>query len=290
MILSILLFSILIYGFLFGLSYALISLGFTLVFGVSKILNLTYGALFMTTSYMIYLFAEIYSINLLASIAISILITILVGLAIFLVLSKFVIDPMVFMVSMLLFALLLQYLFSYFFGGQVGLIIPGAFPNSSISVLGVSVELSLIASAVISILLIAFVWLWIDRSSQGRKIRATSEDIEVAELFGVNTLRVNIIILMISILLISIAAILLVPSQVVTPTMWIDPFVIAFAVSIIGGLGKFKWVIPSAFIISFSQIASQYLIPYNVSDLVSFLIVIVFIIVLPNGIGGARHA
>ncbi len=274
---------------MFGLSYALISLGFTLVFGVSKILNLTYGALFMTTSYMIYLFAVSLGINLIVSILISILITILVGISIFLVLARFVVDPMVFMVSMLLFALLLQYFYSYSFGGQVGLLIPGVFSSSSISLAGVSVNISLIASAIISVILIVFVWVWIDRSSQGRKIRATSEDPEVAELFGVNTLRINLTILIISIVLISIAAVLLVPSEVVTPTMWINPFVIAFAVSIIGGLGKFKWVIPSAFIISFSEIAAQYLIPYNVSDLVSFLLVIAFIIFLPNGIGGAKR-
>ncbi len=281
-------FPIIIYGLLFGLNYALISIGFTLVFGVSKILNLSYGALYMTTAYMIYFFAVMNNLPLIISILISIVITILIGLAIFYTILKFTVNPMIFMVTMLLFALLLQYIYSYLFGGQVGLIIPSLFPNVSIGLFGVSINLSLLASSLISLLLIFLVSFWIYKTSIGRRIRATAEDPEVSELLGINTKQIIIIVLSISILLVSIASILLVPTQEVTPTMWVDPFVIAFAVSIIGGLGKFEWAIPAAFIVSFAEVISQYLIPYNVSDIVAFIIVILFIVVFPNGLGGAR--
>jgi len=281
-------FPIIIYGLLFGLNYALISIGFTLVFGVSKILNLSYGALYMTTAYMIYFFAVMNNLPLIISILISIIITILIGLAIFYTILKFTVNPMIFMVTMLLFALLLQYIYSYLFGGQVGLIIPSLFPDVSIGLFGVSVNLSLLASSLISLLLISLVSFWIYKTSIGRKIRATAEDPEVSELLGINTKQIIIIVLSISILLVSIASILLVPTEEVTPTMWVDPFVIAFAVSIIGGLGKFEWAIPAAFIVSFAEVISQYLIPYNVSDIVAFIIVILFIVVFPNGLGGAR--
>lgn len=281
-------FPIIIYGLLFGLNYALISIGFTLVFGVSKILNLSYGALYMTTAYMIYFFAVMNNLPLIISILISIIITILIGLAIFYTILKFTVNPMIFMVTMLLFALLLQYIYSYLFGGQVGLIIPSLFPDVSIGLFGVSVNISLLASSLISLLLISLVSFWIYKTSIGRKIRATAEDPEVSELLGINTKQIIIIVLSISILLVSIASILLVPTEEVTPTMWVDPFVIAFAVSIIGGLGKFEWAIPAAFIVSFAEVISQYLIPYNVSDIVAFIIVILFIVVFPNGLGGAR--
>ncbi|MGC8672616.1 MAG: branched-chain amino acid ABC transporter permease [Thermoplasmata archaeon] len=281
-------FPIIIYGLLFGLNYALISIGFTLVFGVSKILNLSYGALYMTTAYMIYFFAVMNNLPLIISILISIIITILIGLAIFYTILKFTVNPMIFMVTMLLFALLLQYIYSYLFGGQVGLIIPSLFPDVSIGLFGVSINLSLLASSLISLLLIFLVSFWIYKTSIGRRIRATAEDPEVSELLGINTKQIIIIVLSISILLVSIASILLVPTEEVTPTMWVDPFVIAFAVSIIGGLGKFEWAIPAAFIVSFAEVISQYLIPYNVSDIVAFIIVILFIVVFPNGLGGAR--
>lgn len=282
-------FYIILYGIIFGLNYALLTLGFTLVFGVSKILNLSYGSLYMTTAYFIYFFAVMLSINLFASIVISIAITVAVGLSIFLVMTKFAKDPMIFMIAMLLSALLLQYIYSYFFGGEVGLIIPGIVSNFSISILGVSISQSYILSASVSIILVLAVWIWIDKSSFGRKVRATSEDPETAQLFGINSKRIYVLIFVISTIIVAVAAVLIVPVQVVTPTMWIEPFVIAFAVSIIGGLGKLKWTIPAAFIVSFAQVAVLYAVPYNVSDLTAFIVVIVFIILLPKGIGGGKH-
>jgi branched-chain amino acid transport system permease protein len=279
----------LIYGLLFGFVYALISAGFTLVFGVSKILNLSYGALYMTTAYLIYYFITFLRFPLTGAIVVSILLTVVIGIAIFYFVLRFTKNSNIFMVTMLLFALLLQYLYSYLFGGEVGFIIPGPFPIASFSLAEVSVSYSLFLSAVISIAIVAFAWIWIEKSSFGRKVRATSEDAEVAELLGIDTRKVMMLILVISILFISIAAVLVVPSQEVTPDMWINPFVIAFAVSIIGGLGKFKWVIPSAMIVSFSEVASQYLIHYDVSEIVAFVIVIVFIILFPNGLGGRKN-
>ncbi|MGC8618429.1 MAG: branched-chain amino acid ABC transporter permease [Thermoplasmata archaeon] len=277
-----------IYGLLFGFVYALISAGFTLVFGVSKILNLSYGALYMTTAYLIYFFISSLKLPLTLAILASLVLTVLLGLLIFYFVLRFTRDSNIFMVTMLLFALLLQYLYSYLFGGEVGYIIPGPFPNSSFSLANVSISYSLLWSAVISIVMVTGAWFWIERSSFGRKIRATSEDFEVAEFLGINTRRVVLVVLIISIVFISIASVLVVPSQEVTPDMWINPFVIAFAVSIIGGLGKFKWVIPAAMIVSFSEVASQYTIHYNVSEIVAFVIVIIFLLVFPNGLGGER--
>lgn len=242
----------------------------------------------MTTAYLIYYFITSLKIPLGAAILISVLLTILVGILIFYFVLRFTRNPNIFMVTMLLFALLLQYLYSFFFGGEVGYIIPGPFPNSSFSLASISVSYSLLWSAVLSVVMVAVAWVWIERSPFGRKIRATSEDMEVAELIGINTKKVVLIVLVISIIFISVASVLVVPSQEVTPDMWINPFVIAFAVSIIGGLGKFKWVIPAAMIVSFSEVASQYLIHYNVSEIVAFVIVIIFVILFPNGLGGGK--
>ncbi|MCL5681504.1 MAG: branched-chain amino acid ABC transporter permease [Candidatus Thermoplasmatota archaeon] len=280
---------ILLYGTIFGLNYALLTLGFTLVFGVSKILNLSYGALYMSTAYFIYLFAVMLSINLFVSILIAVVLTVAIGLAIFMIMTKFARDPMIFMIAMLLSALLLQYIYTYFFQGEVGLIIPGVVSNVSLNILGVSVSQSYILSASVSLILVLAVWLWIDRSSFGRKVRATSEDYETAELFGINSKMIYLLIFIISTAIVAIAAVLIVPVQVVTPTMWVEPFVVAFAISIIGGLGKLRWTIPAAFIISFSQVTILYLVPYNISDITAFGVVIIFLILLPKGIGGGKH-
>ncbi len=278
--------SLIIYTLVYGLNYSLIALGFTLVFGVSKLLNLLYGSLYMSAAYMIYLFNTLLHLNLGFSIVFSLLSTVVIGLAFFIFYARFARDQMSFLISMFLSALLLQYVYSYFFGGQSGLAIAGPLPSSSLSLAGVSVPESFVATSLISLVLISALWVWIEKSGYGKEVRAAANDPEVAQAFGIDTMKIAIVIFIISTLLIALASVLLVPSSVVTPTMWLDPFVSAFAVSIVAGLGRFKWVIPAAFILSFSQLLVQLSLPYNLSDIVGFLIMIGVLIAKPSGLGG----
>jgi branched-subunit amino acid ABC-type transport system permease component len=85
--------------------------------------------------------------------------------------------------------------------------------------------------------------------------------------------------------------VLIVPAQEVDPSMWVEPFIIAFVVAVIGGLGKFKWTLPAAFLLSFCQefMAFEYPASASVPDIVAFAVAIAFIIVLPRGFGGLRR-
>ncbi len=281
--------TIAVYGILYGLNYALVSLGFTLVFGVSKVLNLAYGALYMVTAYMVYYFAVELGASVFLSAALAIGVTILVGMAIFVLVSRFAPDPMRFLIATLLSALLLQYLFSYSFGGQVGLIIPGLISTQSVALAGISVNPVYLLSGVVSLVLLVALWVWIERTSHGRTIRAAASDPETAALFGIRPWRVYLLVVTVSSAIIALAAVLLVPAGVVTPTMWVEPFVIAFVVAIVGGLGKFSWALPAAFLISFSQMAVTYLTPFNIQDIVAFVVAIAFVVLRPEGLGGERR-
>lgn len=286
---------IVIYGTLYGGTYALVSLGFTLIFGVSRLLNLVYGALYMVGAYSVYALAvqDGYSIFLAVPIAIAIVVG--VGIVSFLLFVRRNPDPMQFMIGTLLIALFLQYFFSLEFHGYVGYIIPGLLSNQSLLIAGVSVPQLLILAAATSFSLVAALYLWVERTGTGRVLRATASDPETVSLFGISPGRVAFLVVTLSSALIGLAAVLVVPAGgVVTPDMWIEPFVIAFVVAIVGGLGKFLWTLPAAFILSFSQEAVRYgnlTWGNQVSDLIAFAVAIVFILVLPRGIGGVweRH-
>jgi branched-chain amino acid transport system permease protein len=275
-----------IYGLINGATYALISLGFTLLFGVARLLNLVYGALYMVAGYTIYYLTVLNGVSVYLAAPLAIGIVVAVGLAVWLLFVRRAIDPMRFMIGTLLVALFLEYFFSYAFGGQVGYIIPGLVANRSLLIFGVSVGWLSILAAGVSILLVVVLYLWVERSAYGRTLRATAEDPETASLFGISPFRVALLVVVLSSVLIGLAAVLVVPSSEVTPSMWIDPFVIAFVVAIIGGLGKFLWTLPAAFLLSFSQVVASYYIPYDVSDLVAFAVAIGFILAMPRGFGG----
>lgn len=281
---------VIVYGTLFGFTYVLLALGFTLLLGISRVLNLAYGALYMVTAYMIFYFAVEMGYNLVLSTILAGGIAVAVGVAVFLLCTKFAPDPMRFLVVTLLVALLLQYLFSYYFQGQSGYIIPGLLPTKEILLYGVSVSPIYLWTAGITIVVFVALWVWIDWTSYGHTVRAAAEDPETASLFGIRVRTVYLVVVAVSSAIVALAAILIVPAQEVTPTMWVEPFVIAFVVSVIGGLEQFKWTLPAAFLLSFSQFYVEFSYPTSasLSDIVAFLVAIGFIIVLPKGIGGIR--
>ena len=281
---------ILVYGLVDGAIYALISLGFTLIFGVSRLLNLVYGALYMVAGYAIFAFVvqDGLSVYVVAPVAVALVIG--VGVGTFFLFARRNPDPMRFMVGTLLAALFLQYYFSYSFGGQVGYVVPGLLSSGSVLVGGVSVRENSILAAGVSIVLVAVLYFWVERTSSGRILRATAQDPETVSLFGIAPARVALLVVALSSALIGVAAVLVVPTSEVTPTMWTDPFVIAFVVAIVGGLGRFLWTLPAAFLLSFTQEIVQYYTPYNVTDLAAFAVAIAFILVLPRGIGGLWEA
>jgi len=281
---------VIVYGTVFGFTYVLLALGFTLLLGISRVLNLAYGALYMVTAYMIFYFAVEMGYNLVLSTILAGGIAVAVGVAVFLLCTKFAPDPMRFLVVTLLVALLLQYLFSYYFQGQSGYIIPGLLPTKEILLYGVSVSPIYLWTAGITIVVFVALWVWIDWTSYGHTVRAAAEDPETASLFGIRVRTVYLVVVAVSSAIVALAAILIVPAQEVTPTMWVEPFVIAFVVSVIGGLEQFKWTLPAAFLLSFSQFYVEFSYPTSasLSDIVAFLVAIGFIIVLPKGIGGIR--
>jgi branched-subunit amino acid ABC-type transport system permease component len=283
---------ILVYGTVFGLTYVLIALGFTLLFGVSRVLNLSYGALYMVTAYLVYFLAAQLGFDLVVATALAIGFTVAVGVGVFLLCARLAPDPMRFLIVTIFVALLLQYLFEYLYPAGVELV-PGLVPTAGVLVFGVSVSPTYLVSAAVTLVLLVVLWAWIEWSPYGHAVRATAEDPETAALFGIRVRTVYLVVVVVSSLLVAIAAVLIVPAQEATPTMWIEPFVIAFVVAIIGGLGNFKWTIPAAFLLSFTQFTVVFAFPATsgAQDIVAFLVAIGFIIVLPRGIGGiAQHA
>jgi len=281
---------ILVFGTFFGLTYVLIALGFTLLFGISRVLNLTYGALYMVTAYAVYYFASDLGFNLVLAVALAIGLTVALGLASFVLCTRLAPDPMRFLIVTIFIALLLQYLFEYYFPAGVELV-PGLVSTQGVLLLGVSVDPTYIAAGVVTLVLLVLLWAWIEWTPYGHAIRATAEDPETAALFGIRVRSVYLLIVVVSSALVAVAAVLIVPAQEATPTMWIEPFVIAFVVSVIGGLGNFKWTIPAAFLVSFTQFTVVFVYPSTAGaqDIIAFLAAIAFIVALPRGFGGIGH-
>ena len=282
---------ILLTGLINVVGYVLIALGFTLLFGVSRVLNVTYAALYMVTGYVIYYFVAYTSVDLVSATLLAILIATGVGLGIFVLCLKFTPDPMRFLIASLLFAVFLEYLFSTLYG-ETGYIVPGLVTTREFLFFGVSISEVSVLAAGVALVLLAVLWIWIDFTNYGKTIRAAAEDPETASLFGIRVGMVYLVVVAVSSVIIALDASLTVASSEVVPEMWITPFVVAFIVAVIGGLGRFKWTVPAAFLLSFSQSAVNYVFPAyqaELPEIVAFAVAIVFILALPQGLGGILH-
>jgi branched-chain amino acid transport system permease protein len=283
---------ILILGLTRGAVYALVAVGFVLVFSVGGILNLAHGALFMLGAYFTYIFYEFVfgaggTAALFAAILSSIAAVCLVAIFLYLVVFRRNISSVSYvMVISLAVALFVEQLMKLMFGvTSTG--VP-ALMRGSQEVLGVrvlTVELLLLP---ISMTTLGVLWWFLRYTRTGRAIEAVAQNRDGAILVGIDPNTVLAISVLISGGLAGLAGSLISSLVTVTPSIWSFWLVKAFAIAILGGLGSLVGAIVAAFLLSFVEIATTFVITDQFADLVALVVIVSILVLKPSGIMGTR--
>src|SRR2546429_2994896 len=109
--------------------------------------------------------------------------------------------------------------------------------------------------------MLAVVWFVLYRTRLGLAIRATANDLEVANLMGMNVNRVAMATMAISVALASVAGVVVAPVFVVDPFMWLAPLVTMLAIVVLGGLGSLKGSLIRALIIGYVEAITVFAVP-----------------------------
>jgi branched-chain amino acid transport system permease protein len=262
--------------------YCLLALGFSLVFGVAKVMNLAHGGFYMLTAYFIYSL-------LFAGLEIAIPISLILILITSFIVYKLLIEPMQAKgmraaVVTLGLALMLQEGVKLVFGPEfksISYIITGY-----VTILGVRIVSQKLLAAITAIVLVAVLYIFVRRTKQGKAIRAVAQNIEVARLVGINVSRVVMMSMGISALLAGVAAILFAPVYIVSPLEWSILFR-AFPVIILGGLGSLRGMLVASFVIAGIEkiveftIGGGYIVPT-----ITFSLMLIILLVRPSGLFG----
>ncbi|MEJ2251795.1 MAG: branched-chain amino acid ABC transporter permease [Candidatus Lokiarchaeota archaeon] len=277
---------IILFGTIQACVYALLAIGFTLVYGVGGILNLAHGAFYMLAGYFLFWFYRIVGMPFAMLIAL-ILIT-GVGAVIYLTLVKHLQDREIGIV-LITFALgfFIQQFISVIGGTKnhtTATIIPG-----STSLFGVVFETQDLIIIFASLIVVAAIAIFIKKSKLGKSIRAVAQDKEGAMLSGINANRVLLYTFMLSALLAGVAAVLYVPSAAIYTNMGWDMLVNAFAVVVLGGLGSIRGSVIAAFIIGYTQNLVINLISPSLSGVIPLIIIVIVLIVRPQGLFGKKE-
>jgi len=285
--------NIIILGLISSAVYALLSIGFTLVYGVANVINMAHGVLFMLGAYMFYFFGPLgfFELDLIVALILAIIVVGIAGATIYrLMIHPVVEDALASIVVTLGAAMIVQQIIYIVFGGAHRAVPP--FTSGSIIILGVPVTYSKLIALGVSLALIAITAIFIAKAKIGKAMRAVSQDREVAMLMGINTTRLYILTMAMSASLASIAGIFIASSttQVAEPHMWLHPLGMAFAIVILGGLGSIKGTVIGAFIVGYAETAVTTLIPGGsfLRGAVALAIMVAVLLLRPKGLFGKR--
>jgi branched-chain amino acid transport system permease protein len=278
---------ILVSGLINGGVYALLAIGFSLIFGVARIVNIAHTAFYMLAAYALYGMLVVGGVPLVLAIPLAVVAVV----ALSLVCYKLVIEPVrqhesAVLIATIALALIFQESLLVSFGGSF-LGIPNAVEGVT-SILGVRVSYQrLIILLVVAITLIA-TWYLLNRTRLGLAIRAAANDQEIANLMGMNVNRVAMYTVGISVGLAAIAGVVVAPVFVVDPLMWLSPLVTMLAIVVLGGLGSLKGSLIGAFIIGYVEAITVFAVPAGsyLKGAVALSIMVLVLLIRPEGLFG----
>lgn len=280
---------IVVHGLVLSGLYAMLAVGFMLVFGVARILNLAHTAFFMAASYGIYFFYSRLQAGMAVAVLVSAAVVVLGGLLLY----KLFIEPVrereaTVLIATLTLAILLQELMVRLFGGHYRMV-PAAFPGYT-RLLGVRVGHQELATLVLAGLSLAAIWFLLWRTRLGVAIRAAAQDREVATLMGINVNRVATIVMGLGLVLVALAGAAVAPLYTVEPHKWTHPLVIVLAAVVLGGLGSLRGSVLGAVVLGFAEVLVVFLLPGGgyLRTGVALLIMLGVFLVKPEGLFGVR--
>jgi branched-chain amino acid transport system permease protein len=280
---------ILIVGAVSSAIYAMLAVGFTLIFGVARVLNLAHGSFYALGAYGAYVLTSQFKLPLLLAALISIALVVVVGY----VVARFFHGPRrtsllaVLMMSLAVALVVEQALFLTF--GSEYRNVP-AFIDTKFTIGGVNIAGSRLLALGVGAVVIGALWLFIQRTRYGSAILAISQDAEAAQYMGIPSDRIFSIVMGISAALAAAAGILAGPFLTVQPTMWLLPIVKAFAIVVVGGLGSIPGSILAALMLGYAETIVGYTISTSWTEIVSVLATLLMLMFRPTGIFGRRAA
>jgi len=284
----------LINGLSIGSLYALIAIGYTMVYGILRLINFAHGDIFMMAAYFTYFGIAVFFLPWYVTFFITIVLTILLGVGI----ERFAYRPLrnapktSLLISAIGVSFLLENLATYLFSGK-----PQAFPDfplmtTPINFGSLTVQpVSILIPIVTFIIMVGLLFL-INHTKVGMAMRAVSVDYDTAKLMGIKINGVISSTFAIGSGLAAVGAILwCMKYPSVLPLMGVVIGLKCFIAAVIGGIGNVKGAVLGGLILGFSETLMVAFFPAltGYRDAVAFVILIIILLFLPNGILGKKQ-
>ena len=285
------LFNTLISGLSLGSIYALIALGYTMVYGIAKMLNFAHGDVIMVGAYAA--ITAVFSMNLppLVAVLFSVIVCVILGVTIEFLAYRPLrqASPLSVLITAIGVSYLLQNLAQLIFGTE-----QMAFPNTIINLPTIHMGevyidgITLVTLAVTAIIMIGLT-LFIGKTRMGKAMRAVSEDKGAAELMGISVNRTITVTFAIGSALAAVAAVFFGSAYVyIRPTTGSMPGIKAFTAAVFGGIGSIPGAMLGGILLGVIEQMSKAYISTLWADAIVFGVLVVVLVVKPTGLLGKQ--
>ncbi len=278
-------------GFSLGSMYALIAIGYTMVYGVLRLINFAHGDIMMVGAFLGYTFMAVFELSFPVTMLLSITITALLGVF----MDKIAYKPLreAPKISLLITAIgisfFLENAFTVFAGGT-----PRAFPvpeymEKIFDISGVIFSVVSLTVPIVTLVLLAGILYVLYRTKYGMAIRALSFDIKTVNLMGIDANRIIAIVFGLGSALAAVGGIFwAVNYPSVEPMMGVLVGLKAFAAAVVGGIGSVTGAVMGGFIIGFTEVVFIAFWPElgGYKDAFAFILLIFVLLLKPTGIMG----
>lgn len=279
---------ILVFGLINSVSLALMALGFTLVYGISRLPNFAHGALYILAGFVAWVLLRSFNLGYLPSVLIAVAAVALLGMAMY----RFV---LIRIRGMPISEIIASYAIGLFileglrWRGLKGMtftlpvIVPG-----SVEFLGVPVDFQRILVVVIAAAILLGLWGFTRFTKIGLALRGIAQDERAAMMLGIDSDAMATIANGLGSALAAVAAIVLLPLGNIVVEGGYHVLIFAIAVCVVGGLGSWAGAVFASFLIGFAQILTVVYIQSHFQLVVALLAIIVTLIVRPSGLFGRQ--
>lgn len=276
-------------GLSIGAVYALIALGYSLVFGVMRMINLAHCDVMMTGAYAGYICAVYFKMGLVLSIIWAVVICSVVGICI----EKFAFRPlkgvtgMPIMVVAIGVSLFIEYIFMFIFGADVR-VYPSSYMGGVLSLGDTVIPFSRVAVLVASIVIMVLLQIILSKTMAGKAMRAVADDDFAASLCGVDEKATTRMAFVFGSALAAIAGVFYGAMYVIHPLMGTIPGIKAFVAAVVGGIGSVPGAVLGGFCLGMAETFAGTFLHTAFKDVVSYIILIAVLLFRPGGIAGSK--
>lgn len=276
-------------GLVAGSIYALVALGFGLVFQACRFFHFAHGAVYATAPYLAYSFIYFGGWSLWAAAPLAILGSAILGSSI----EVLVYRPMrmagassiVLLLASLGILIAGQNCISLIFGDETR-ILRSSIVVEGLNISGARITVVQIVIVVTSIFLSIGLWLWLQKSKSGMILRAVANDSELTSVLGLNSDRIIVVAFALGSALAGVAAIFIAYETDLTPMMGFRAILMGVVAVIVGGIGSVPGALVGGLFVGLAQHIGVWKLPTQWQDAIVFVILILFLLLRPQGFMG----